>query len=44
MEGYRVREIGMKLGVSHVRIIKIQKNIRRKLNADYLPIYAELHQ
>lgn len=30
LEGLTVREIGRKLGVSHVRVIKLRDNIRRK--------------
>lgn len=30
-EGLTMREIGMKLGISHVRVVKIKKNLRRKL-------------
>lgn len=30
LEGLTVREIGQRLGISHVRIVKIKANIRRK--------------
>ncbi len=32
LEGYNLRGIGEKLGISHVRVFKIQKNIRKKIN------------
>ena len=33
LQGYKVREIGRELSISHVRVIKIRKNIRSKLEA-----------
>lgn len=30
LEGYRLREIGERLGISHVRVFKIQESIRKK--------------
>ncbi len=33
LEGYNLREIGERLGISHVRVFKIQKNIREKINS-----------
>jgi len=32
LEGVTIREIGKKLGISHVMVVKIRKNLRRKLN------------
>jgi RNA polymerase sigma factor (sigma-70 family) len=31
LEGYTVREIGKRLRISHVRVVKIENNIRRKV-------------
>jgi len=33
LEGHTAREIASKLGISHVRVVKVCKNIRRKLAA-----------
>lgn len=33
MQGLNTRDIGKKLGISHVRVVKIQKNIRDKARA-----------
>jgi len=30
LEGYRVREVGKKIGISHVRVVKIKRNILNK--------------
>jgi len=29
-KGYKIREVGKQLGISHVRVIKIKKNIVEK--------------